>query len=81
MKVVPGPFLRMIVASLTPALSLVLLFNLSLCCKETGYRRLLSNPRNMKERTQVMVVTGPCHHPSLNHKSHSEGLAAGEQLT
>lgn len=52
----------------------------SVCCKETGCGRLLSDPRNMKEIAHPTVVTWPCHHPSLNHKSYSEGPAAGERL-
>lgn len=34
----------------------------------------------MKETAHPTVVTWPCHHPSLNHKSYSEGPAAGEGL-
>lgn len=40
----------------------------------------MSDPRNMKETAHPTVVTWPCHHPSLNHKSASEGPAAGEGL-
>lgn len=34
----------------------------------------------MKEIAHPTAVTWPCHHPSLNHKSYSEGPAAGERL-
>ena len=51
-----------------------------MCCKETGCGRLLSDSREHERNSTPHGSDTALSPPSLNHKSYSEGLAAGERL-